>query len=185
MDTRTPSERGGVVLSHPDRPVPSRRRLLLETVPADGVVLVAGLCAAWWAGTGGGRQWFVPGWAGVFVLAWLVLMLGRAPRPEVRRFSQRSDVHAARREARRTGRLPESPSVRVGVAARSCDQLELTVLLLTAGVTTGLGILLWPALPWAGIVVVWAALTALSLTGAVRGWIYLRLYETAHRRPPT
>lgn len=183
MDTRTPGERGGVALAHADRPIPSRQRLLLATVPADGVLLVAGLCAAWWAGTGAGRQWFVPGWVGAFVLAWLVLMLGRVPRPEVRRFSQRKDVRTAREQARQTGRLPESPSVRVGAAARSCDQLELTVLLLTAGVATALGILLWPALPWPGIAVVWAALTALSLAGAVRGWSYLRLYEAGRRSP--
>ncbi|GGG65758.1 hypothetical protein GCM10011374_32080 [Kocuria dechangensis] len=181
MDNRTRSERGGVVLSHPDRPIPSRRRLLRATAPADGFFVVAALFAAWWAGTGAGRPWVVPGWVGAFVLAWLVLMLTRARRPEVRRFSQRKDVHAARRQAVRTGRLPESPSVRIGAAARSCDHLEITVLLLTAGVATGLGIVLWPSLPWSWILIGWAVLTALSLIGAARGWIYLGLYETGHR----
>jgi len=177
MDRMTPGDRGGVVVAPLGRPVPSRRRLLLATVPADGLFLVAALSTAWWAEDRGGLQRFVPGWVAAFALAWLVLVLTRARRPVMRRRSQHRDVHAARRRALRTGRLPESPSVRIGAAARSCDQLEATFLLLVVGATTGLGLLLWPELPWPVPALGWALLTVPSLGGAVRGWAYLRLYE--------
>lgn len=183
MDRMTPGDRGGVVVAHPDRHIPSRRHLVLGTVPADAVFLVVGLSMAWWARGGNGSRWFVLGWVAAFALAWLVLMLGRIQRPEVRRFSQRTDVHAARRRALRSRHLPESPSLRIGAAARSCDQLEMAVLLLAVGVTTWVGVLLWPSLPWPMIVTGWAVLATLSSVGAVRGWAYLRLYEIGPLRP--
>jgi hypothetical protein len=183
MDRMTPGDRGGVVLAHPDRPIPSRRHLVLGTVPADAVFLVAGLSMAWWATGRDGSRWFVLGWVGAFALSWLVLMLGRIQRPEARELSQRPTVHTARRRALRTGKLPESPSLRIGAAARSCDELEVAVLVLAVGATTGIGALMWPALPWPMLVTGWAVLATLYLVGAVRGWAYLRLYEIGPRRP--
>ncbi len=171
------------MLAHPDRPIPSRRHLVLGTVPADAVFLVAGLSMAWWATGRDGSRWFALGWVGAFALSWLVLMLGRTQRPEARELSQRPTVHTARRRALRTGKLPESPSLRIGAAARSCDELEVAVLVLAVGATTGIGALMWPALPWPMLVTGWAVLATLYLVGAVRGWAYLRLYEIGPRRP--
>jgi hypothetical protein len=180
MDSRRPPDRGGIALRHPERPVPSRRRLLWSTTPTIVFFLVAGWVAEWWASRAGQRVdvgWFPLVWWGVFAGAWLVLAITEVPRPLVMRSQQRTDIAAARRRAVRSGRLPESPSVRIGAAVHSCAQLELGFLLLVGALSAGTGLLLWPALPWWGIIVGWAVLVGLSAVGVVRSWVYLRLYE--------
>lgn len=185
MNSMARPERTGVVLRHPDRPVPSRRRLLLSATPAMGFIVLAGLSTTWWVGRNGSQPpWFPLGWIPLLGTAWLVLSLSRISRPSLARAQQRKDVTAARQKALHEDRLPESPSVRIGAAARSCDQLETMMLLTATGLTIAVGAILRPGLPWLLVLTGWGVLSAASLPGAGRSWAYLRLHEH-DLHPPT
>lgn len=59
MDSLAAPARPGVVLRHPERPIPSRRHLLTSTTPAMATLVLAGLITTWWAGrTETGPHWF-------------------------------------------------------------------------------------------------------------------------------
>lgn len=184
MDNGARAERVGVVLRHPDRPIPSRRRLLLSATPAMSVAVLTGLAATWWAGRAGSeRLWFLLMWTAVLAIAWVALNFARVPRPFLAHTQQRRDVAAARRRALRANRLPDSSSMRIGAAARSCTQLENMALLAALGVTIVVGALLRPGLPWSPVFVGWGLLTAMALVGAGPAWAYLRLHERPSHPP--
>jgi hypothetical protein len=177
-------ERTGVVLRHPERPIPSRRQLLVSTTPAMAALVLAGLFTTWWAGrVESGPQWFSLIWIPIAGIAWLVLTTTRAPRPFLAHTGQGIDISAARHQALRTHRLPDSPSMRIGAAIRSCAQLENMALLVAAGATTMAGAVLHPGLPWLPVLTTWGVLTATALLPVGRSWAYLRLHEH-HARPP-
>ncbi|MCY1158351.1 MAG: hypothetical protein MOP51_1375 [Citricoccus sp.] len=185
MDNSARAERVGVVLRHPDRPIPSRRRLLLSATPAMSVAVLTGLAATWWAGrTGSEPLWFLLVWAAVLAISWVALNFARVPRPFLAHTQQRRDVTAARRRALRANRLPNSSSIRIGAAARSCGQLENMALLTAVGATIVAGTLLRPELPWLPVIVAWGVLTATTLVAAVRAWAFLRMHER-RSLPPT
>lgn len=177
-------ERAGVVLHHPDRPIPSRRHLLLSTTPAIVALILAGLITTWWAGRSeSGPQWFSLTWIPIMGIAWLVLTTTRAPRPFLAHTGQGVDISAARHTALRAHQLPSSPSIRIGAAVRSCAQLENVALLAAAGATTVAGSVLRPGLPWLPVLTTWGILTATALLATGRSWAYLRLHEH-HVHPP-
>ncbi len=178
VDSLARPERAGVVLRHPGRPIPSRRRLLISTAPAAGAAVLTGLAATWWTGRAeSGPPWFPLLWIPVVGIAWLVLGVTRAQRPFLAHTQQRTDITAARHRALRAHRLPSSPSIRIGAAARSCTQLETMALLVAVGATAVAGAVLRPGLPWLPVLVVWGVLTAAALVPAGQSWAYLRLHE--------
>lgn len=184
MDSMATPERAGVVLRHPERPIPSRRRLLVSTAPAMVALVLTGLITIWWAGrSDSGPQWFALAWISIMGIAWLVLSTTRAPRPLLAHTGQGVDIAAARNTALRAHRLPSSSSMRIGAAVRSCAQLENMALLATAGATAVAGAMLRPGLPWLPVLTTVGVLTATALLPAGRSWAYLRLHEHHAHRP--
>ncbi|MEB2528512.1 hypothetical protein [Kocuria rosea] len=177
-------ERTGVVLHHPERPIPSRRQLLVSAAPAMAALVLTGLITTWWAGRSeSGPQWFSLAWIPIMGIAWLVLTTTRAPRPLLAHTGQGTDIAAARHTALRAHRLPSSSSMHIGAAVRSCAQLENMALLATAGATAVAGAVLRPGLPWLPVLTTLGVLTATALLPAGRSWAYLRLHEHHAHRP--
>lgn len=184
MDSMATPERAGVVLHHPERPIPTRRRLLVSTTPAMVGLVLTGLITTWWAGrTESGPQWFTLAWIPLMGIVWLILTTTRAPRPLLAHTGQGVDIAAARNTALRTHQLPSSSSMRIGAAVRSCAQLENMALLATAGATAVAGAMLRPGLPWLPVLTTLGVLTATALLAAGRSWAYLRLREHHAHRP--
>lgn len=80
--------------------------------------------------------------------------------------------------------MPDSSSIRLGAAIRSCGQLEAMVLLLTAGATAAAGVVLDPELPWLPVLTTGGVLVVTGLPAAGRSWAYLRLLERPTRPSP-
>ncbi|WP_460667620.1 hypothetical protein [Kocuria himachalensis] len=182
-------EQPGAVLVRPDLPIPSRRQVLQRATPIAVACLLIGLPAIWWVfkamADAEGRPWHVLLLTGIPLLAWVLALVTRAPRPTLRGvWWSSSYVNVAHRDSVRANELPQSPLVRVAVAALACGHLEGAPAVVTMVVVAVFG-MVWASAELSVMTYVgWFVLAAIPLYRSVRAWKYLSMYEGAQATSP-
>lgn len=183
MCNAAPGHPAAVELVHAERPIPSRRRLLRSVVVFAGIFVAVNLTVVWWIDRwwGPDRERFLVGLLVALLIGLVVRWIIRIPVPAVRGVEGRKQTDQARDEATRLGQVPDSPSVRTGAAARSCEDVEGAAFAVGLGLTGVLGLVLWPHLWWTAVFIPFVLVALGPAVRTRRAWSYLRLYEmSAH-----
>ena len=160
-------------------PVPTVGQVVVGTVPAAAVLVVAMPVALWWLLDTSTGELRTPWWPalllGLLVLFHLLARLARPPpRPTGLPPVSAERVRNTLDSAARTGAVPSEPPVRAAAGATACQRIEAAAYAVAA--TTGVLVasLLVPQPAWTVFAVVAGILAVIHVLRARHPWAYLR-----------
>lgn len=167
-------------------PVPTTGEVVVRTVPAAAVLVIAMPGALWWLLDTPSDELRTPWWPapllGLLVLFHVLARLARAPRPRPPQVPAER-VRSALVSATRTGAVPSEPQVCTAAGVTACQRVEAAVHAVAATAGVLLASLLVPQPSWTAFAVLAAGLAAIHLVRARHSWAYLRaLHDDDHAR---
>ena len=160
-------------------PVPTVGQVVVGTVPAAAILVVAMPVALWWLLDTSSGELRTPWWPalllGLLVLFHLLARLARPPpRPTGLPPVSAERVRNTLDSAARTGAVPSEPPVRAAAGVTACQRVEAAAYAVAA--TTGVLVasLLVPQPAWTVFAVVAGILAVIHVLRARHPWAYLR-----------
>ncbi|KLU08039.1 hypothetical protein ABL57_20100 [Kocuria sp. SM24M-10] len=159
-------------------PVPAVGQVVVGTVPAAAVLVLAMPVALWWLLDTSSGALRTPWWPalllGLLALFHLLARPARTPRPTDLPPVSAERVRNALVAAARTGALPPEPPVRAAAGVTACQRIEAAAYAVAA--TTGVLVasLLVPQPAWTAFAVFAGILALIHVLRARHPWAYLR-----------